>query len=84
MIEPQRTYHIAVKVREMLSKSDETLCDLYRCDPEQLPEIRTRMVIALIRGHEWTPLNGECDNFDPACGCRGHSSPSHAPFVRYQ
>lgn len=66
-------YHISVAVRDMLDKADEALCELYRCDPEHIPEIRTRLLMALLRHHEYMPLNGECDNFDPARGCQGHA-----------
>jgi hypothetical protein len=70
---PDTLYHISINVREMLAKCDDVLCDMYRCDPEHLPEIRARLVIAMARGHVWTPLYGQCDNFDPAKGCRGHN-----------
>jgi hypothetical protein len=68
----------------MLAKSDDMLCALYRCQPEDLSEVRARMVIALARGHAYMPLSGECDNFDPASGCKGHKAAHHTPFVRYR
>jgi hypothetical protein len=70
---PPRYFHICANVREMLGRSDTELLDLYRCDPDQIPEIRTRMVIAMAQGHAFVPLHGVCDNFDPAQGCGGHA-----------
>jgi hypothetical protein len=82
MTEPM-VYHISVSVRDMLSRGDSFLCDLYRCEPAQIAEIRAKLVIAQAMGHAYIPLNGECDNFDPASGCRGHTDTRAAHFLRY-
>jgi hypothetical protein len=68
-----RYFHICVNVREMLARPDDVLLDLYRCDIERLAGIRTRMVMALMQGHDYMPLHGVCSNFDPAQGCLGHT-----------
>jgi hypothetical protein len=75
-------YHISIGVRDMLEKSDDFLCDLYRCEPAQIPEVRTRLVIALMQGHKYIPLH-ECDNFDPQNGCKGHPAENQASFMRF-
>jgi hypothetical protein len=84
MINQPLEFHISLNVRDMLAKADEFLCDMYRCDESLLPEIRARLVIAQAMGHAYIPLNGECDNFDPASGCKGHKCVHQAAFLRYR
>jgi hypothetical protein len=66
--------HLSVPVREALAADDNTLRFFFAHDGEarDASEIRTDLVIRLAKGHVWAPL-AKCCNFDPACGCRGHS-----------
>ena len=84
MINEPLQFCISLPVRDMLAKADEFLCDMYRCGPETIPEIRAKLVIALAMGHAYIPLNGECDNFDPQSGCKGHTAARQANFLRYR
>jgi hypothetical protein len=77
-------FHISLNVRDMLEKADSFLCDMYRCDSSQIPEIRAKLVIAQAMGYNYVPLAGECDNFDPHSGCKGHKSIHQAVFLRYR
>lgn len=67
-------YHVHVKARSILAYSDDLLRDLYRCDYNDVPHIRTRLTMELIKGNELVPLGFYCTNFDPLEGCRGHES----------
>jgi hypothetical protein len=84
MINEPLQFHISLNVRDMLAKADSFLCDLYRCEPGDVPEIRARLVIAHAMGHAFIPLNGECDNFDPQSGCKGHAAQTQDSFLRYR
>lgn len=77
-------FHISLNVRDMLDKADSFLCDMYRCQPADIPEIRAKLVIANAMGYSFVPLAGECDNFDPKSGCKGHKSLHQAAFMRYR
>jgi hypothetical protein len=65
--------HISIPIREALANDDATLCYVLAGDdmPRTAAAIRADLVIRLARGHRLAPL-GDCDNFDPQAGCRGH------------
>jgi hypothetical protein len=66
--------HLSVPVREALAADDNTLRFFfaYDGDTRDASEIRADLVIRLAKGHVWAPL-AKCSNFNPACGCQGHS-----------
>lgn len=72
------TLHLGLSVRGALRKSNAALKrEFSGCltrDGKTLTdanEIRETFFDLLAEGHEFIPI-GECDDFDPKSGCRGH------------
>jgi hypothetical protein len=80
---PQRM-HMSLSVRGMLCKTDRELRkDMKWITHEDgtpfasVHELRNEFFDTLAKGIEVLPM-GDCDNFDPKTGCRGHEIPEPA------
>ena len=78
-------YHLDFSIRTALAADDESLREFLLCAGEiarrPIEEIRTDLVIRLMKGHELAPL-ALCSRFDPQTGCKGH--PRGDLYPRYR
>lgn len=76
-----KNIHVSISIRDALTNmSKRELESAFKHpDGRKMTSIEAREALydALAQGNEFLRI-GECDNFDPKSGCRGHSIPSDA------
>jgi hypothetical protein len=70
--------HVGISVRGALSQSKRVLGRMFNDKKTgrrlSAEEAREQLYDFLAQGFEYIPM-GECDNWDPKSGCKGHPSP---------